>query len=605
MELIRRICILFFSAIIVPTFLYGKIEISESVTQFRYPKFSDNGFIEWVLEGNSGNYGHSDISIEGLKLRIYSGDQSARSLSNITGENCIFNSDSQIASSDDDILIRGSGFNLSGNQWTYYLAKEIIYLNSDAFVRFSQNIDSIFSGVKQAGETTITSNQMRLIIEPNRYLFLFEGDCTLSSESFILKAELLKIELLNSSNNINFSVPTGELSGMKSIEGEGDVNFIGLGQFIQSDNFIIIPPENSAIFDGNSLIQYNQITLKGDSIDWKQNKIDILSFNNNLSSFSNSNIGATNSNKDLSSAFIQSRKITLLNQEDAYEYLFNQDVFFVSDLYRINADRLFLNTKETPNHNSSEILQDITLTEANGNVTVKHQDYLISGQYLKFLPLVNQLKLEDEVTYISDFANLKSEQLFLDNDILLASSSDELLEVVLPNTPDLNFEFDETSNVSELASRENTIVYANDLKINNQDSIYKCVFSGTVKLSNSNFSLLSDSLYMNWMPADPVVEENVVYRMNTMVADGSVKMEQMDYYATADHAEILPNEKIFHLFGNAHFKDINGSIWGDRIEFDRRLKQTKVVGSENQERARIKFDLFETKEENLEEYQKE
>ena len=114
MELIRRICILFFSAIIFLTFLCGEIQISESVTQFRYPKFSDNGFIEWVLEGNSGNYKQSDISIEGLKLRIYSGDQLARSLSNITGDNCIFNSDTQIASSDDSILIKGSGFNLSG-----------------------------------------------------------------------------------------------------------------------------------------------------------------------------------------------------------------------------------------------------------------------------------------------------------------------------------------------------------------------------------------------------------------------------------------------------------------------------------------------------------
>ena len=162
MELIRRICILFFSAIIFLTFLCGEIQISESVTQFRYPKFSDNGFIEWVLEGNSGNYKQADISIEGLKLRIYSGDQLARSLSNITGDNCIFNSDTQIASSDDSILIKGSGFNLSGNQWTYDLSKEIISLNSDAFVRFSQNIDSIFSGVEQGGETTITSNQMRL-----------------------------------------------------------------------------------------------------------------------------------------------------------------------------------------------------------------------------------------------------------------------------------------------------------------------------------------------------------------------------------------------------------------------------------------------------------
>ena len=605
MELIRRICNLFFSAIIFLNFLFGEIQISESVTQFRYPKFSDNGFIEWVLEGNSGNYKQSDIFIEGLKLRIYSGDQLARSLSNITGDNCIFNSDTQFASSDDSILIKGSGFNLSGNQWTYDLSKEIISLNSDAFVRFSQNIDSIFSGVEQGGETTITSNQMRLIIEPNRYLFSFEGDCTLSSESFILKTELLEIELLNSSNNINFSMPTGELSGMKSIEGEGDVQFIGMGQFIQSDNFIIKPPESSAIFDGNALILYNQVALKGDSIDWKQNQVEILSFDNNLSSFSNSNSDKANSNKDLSSTSIQSSKITLLKQKDAYEYIFKENVFFISDLYRINADSLFLKTVESPNRNTSEILQDIILTEANGNVMVKHQDYLISGQYLKFLPLQNQLELNNEVTYISNFAKLKSERLFLENDILLASSSDELLELVLPNTPDLNFEFNETSNPTRSESYQDTIVYANDLKIKIQDLIYDCIFSGTVKLIKNDFSLLSDFLTMKWITVNTGMTENTDYKMDTMMADGSVKMEQVDYYASANHVEILPAEKLFHLFGDAHFKDINGSIWGDRIEFDRKLKQTKVIGSENGERVRIQFDLFGTEEESLEESIKE
>ena len=44
----------------------------------------------------------------------------------------------------------------------------------------------------------------------------------LSSESFILKTDLLEIELLNSSNKTAFSMPTGELSSMKSIKGEGD-----------------------------------------------------------------------------------------------------------------------------------------------------------------------------------------------------------------------------------------------------------------------------------------------------------------------------------------------------------------------------------------------
>lgn len=605
MELMRRICTLFYLAILFLTLLNGEIQISESVTQFRYPKFSENGFIEWVLEGNSGNYNESDIAIDGLKLRIYSGDQLARSLSNITGDNCSFNSDTQIATSDDSILIKGSGFNLSGNQWTYDLSKEIISLESDALVRFSQNIDSIFSGVKQAGETTIKSNRMRLIIEPNRYLFTFEGDCTLSSDSFILKSKLLELELLNNSNKITFSMPTGELSGMKSIEGEGNVQFIGMEQIIQSDNFNIKPQESKAIFRGNALIKYNQIVLKGDLIDWKQNQVDVLSINNNLSSFSNFISSVEESEKDLSSTFIQSRNISLLKQEDAYEYTFNEDVFFVSEFYRINAEWLYLKTKEIPDLDSSEMLQDISLTKARNNVIVKHEDYQISGQNLNYLPAENHIELRNDVTYISDFAKLKSDELIIENDVLLARSDQELIEVVLPNTPDLNFEFNEYSNSSGLSSNSDTIVYADDLKINLFDSIYDCVFSGAVSLIKNDFSMSSDLLTMKWKPVKTSDTISSEYAIDTMIADGSVTMEQINYYASANHVEILPDEKMFHLLGDAHFKDTNGSLWGERIEFDRRLKHTKVIGSENGERARIQFDIFGSEEENLEESQKE
>ena len=118
----KRICTFCFLVFGLLTYLVGEIQISESVTQFRYPKFSENGFIEWVLEGNSGTYSESNISIEALRLRIYSGDQSARSLSNITGDNCTFDSDTQVATSDDSISIKGSGFDLLGNQWTYDLS---------------------------------------------------------------------------------------------------------------------------------------------------------------------------------------------------------------------------------------------------------------------------------------------------------------------------------------------------------------------------------------------------------------------------------------------------------------------------------------------------
>ena len=605
MELIKRICIFFYLTIGFLTLLIGEIQITESVNQFRYPKFSDNGFIEWVLEGKSGTYDQSNISIENLKLRIYSGDQSARSLSNITGENCIFDSDAQIAKSNDSILIKGSGFDLSGNQWAYDLSNEIISVNSDATVRFSQNIDSIFSGVEQKGETTIKSDQMRLIIEPTRYLFTFEGNCTLSSDSITLNSELLELELLNNSNRINFTVPTGELSGMKSIHGKGDVQFTGMEQLIQSEEFSIEPKENKAIFSGDALVQYNQIILKGDLIDLKQYEVEVLSLDNNLSSFSNSKLDDQVSNYNQSSIFIQSKNIALLKQADTYEYYFEKDVFFISELYKINAEWLYLKTEEILDINSEEMFQNITITEAKDNVIVKHADYQISGGNLKYLPIDNQLEINNEVAYMSDFAKLKSDHLIIENNTLFAHSDHELIEVILPNTTDFNFEFNEDFDSSEESENSATVVYSNDLKINTYDTIHDCIFSGAVSLINGNFTLNSDQLTMKWEPMQTDTINTAGYTIDKMIADGSVTMEQLNYFASANTVEILPDRKMFHLLGDAHFKDSNGSIWGEQIEFDRKLKQTKVTGSQAGERARIQFDIFGTGEENLEESSKE
>ena len=605
MELMKRISTFFYLAIGVLTLLNAEIQITESVNQFRYPKFSDNGFIEWVLEGHSGTYNQSEISIENLKLRIYSGDQLARSLSNITGDNCIFDSDTQIAKSNDSILIKGSGFDLSGYEWTYDLSKEIIFLDADASVRFSQNIDSIFSGVEQGGETTIKSDQMRLIIEPTRYLFTFEGNCTLSSDTTTLESELLELELLNNSNRINFSVPTGELSGMKSILGEGDVQFNSMEQKVQSDKFIIQPQENKAIFSGEASIQYNQIVLKGDFIDLKQNEVEVFSLNNRLSSFSNAMLDDQTSDFDQSSILIQSKNISLLKQADTYKYYFDEDVFFISDLYKINAEWLYLKAEEIPEIDSAEMFQNITVTEAKENVVVEHEDYYMSGGDLKYLPLENHLELSNEITYMSDFAKLKSDHLMIKDDTLYASSDQGLIEVILPNTTDLNFELNEDLSSTEVSERSDTTVYSNDLEINIYDDRYDCMFGGAVSLLKDDFSINSNALTMKWKPSPLDNGLNSEYVIDTMIADGSVTMEQINYFASANSVEILPEEKMFHLLGDAHFKDANGSIWGERIEFDRKLKQTKVIGSETGERARIQFDIFGTEEENLEESTKE
>ena len=139
------------------------------------------------------------------------------------------------------------------------------------------------------------------------------------------------------------------------------------------------------------------------------------------------------------------------------------------------------------------------------------------------------------------------------------------------------------------------------MKINLSELNYKCIFTGSVSLIKDEFSINSNDLTMTWHPVSSDTSSSSKYILDSLIAEGSVVMEQLYYLASANTIEILADKKIFILLGDAHFKDTNGSVWGERIEFDRTLKQTRVMGSGSGQRARIQFDIFGNEEENLEE----
>ena len=49
---------------------------SAPVKNFRLPRFGENGYTQWVLQGGKGIYDSAEqIRIEDMALRVYSGDE--------------------------------------------------------------------------------------------------------------------------------------------------------------------------------------------------------------------------------------------------------------------------------------------------------------------------------------------------------------------------------------------------------------------------------------------------------------------------------------------------------------------------------------------------
>ncbi len=56
--------------------LQAQMTPSAPVQNFRLPRFGDNGYTQWVLQGGKGIYDSAEqIRIEEMALRVYSGDE--------------------------------------------------------------------------------------------------------------------------------------------------------------------------------------------------------------------------------------------------------------------------------------------------------------------------------------------------------------------------------------------------------------------------------------------------------------------------------------------------------------------------------------------------
>lgn len=600
---------LLFSLLGFSQFGWAKIQITESVTQFRFPNFSPNGFIEWVLEGQSGRLEDGLLDIEALLVRMYSSDRYNRQLGTVRGENCKLDTESSIARSDATIQIEGSGFNLSGRDWSYNLKSKTIEIATESAVRFSESIGYMFSEMASGvGGTQIKSDSLRLVIEPHRYRFSFMGRVHLTSDSIDLQTDNLVIDLLNASEKVEFSIPSGELSGLDRVEASGSVRFNSPEYKLRSSSLYLNPKKEQALFDGDAVIEISQAQLMGDRIEFNRGQLALESFENRLASFSlNGPVPDSVDSSNLASeTFIQSERIYFERESDRYTYRFKDRVFFQGQGYRIYSDQLTAETNALPTVNGNSIFQELLHAHAEGSVKLKAETFNIRSQTLDLLPKENRLKASESVYYESEFAQLSSDELLVKNNFVRAESHSGLLSVRLPETLDFGFKLNNT--LDDLARGDGAAmnIQSQVFYLEKEGEYLNSRFSDAVHVEQYSADLVSDQLEILWQKGaaheNGIVQTDFV--IETIVAKGSVVMTQADFSASADQLSILPKEEQVSLYGEgggAQFKDSNGTVYGERIDYNRRLKQTVVSGKGGASRARIQFDLFEGTEDNLEE----
>mgnify|MGYP001281652148 CR=1 FL=1 len=574
-------------ALILVTFslLSAKIVVSDSVSQFRYPRFSSSGFIDWVMEGKSGKLLESKLDIESLKVRLYSRDQTNRQVGSVNSEHCILKTKDEIAHSNSSIEVKGSGFNLTGLDWKYDLNSKSITVRKNCSVEFSESISTIFSTDEINSSTNIESDSLELRINSSSYAFKFNGNVNLRSGAIILSADVLIIELLNNSNELKFSIPSGELSGIKMIKATGAVNYIGYSQQISSESFTLYPQLKRGLFENNTKINIDSAILYGDKISIDQSSVNVSAQGDSRAKFS---LNETAYSQRSSPTIIQSDSIKFNKNDDFKNYEFNGTVLLQSEFEIIKSDSLIIETESKVKNSLYTNEEIITRCKASGNVLIENNYFQLSGGQLDYFPTKDKIIVKNSVHYLSPLAKFFTESVVIDNNVIIAESIENQMKVYLPETNELGFQYNDDIADEVYSNDTQLTVMCHFLRIEKDMENFSCLFKDSVQIDYNSVNLTSGSLTMDWVETNMLEQK---YSLIKAVAEDSVEMKQGYYYANSDLLEIIPNENRITLIGNANYKDLNGSIYGEIIDYDRLLRQTKVRNVENNKRSRIQFNF--------------
>ncbi len=146
-----------------------RFEASAPVRDFSLPMFGDGGFKTWDLSGKQGRYQSQErIDIEGARLRLFSGDESARVEVTIESPQALVNPKLGLAQGADFLYVHGPGYSVTGRDWVWNEREKTLTIKKDVQVTFA-------SEKEDGTPITVMSRRLSISTQPDQYYFRFEG----------------------------------------------------------------------------------------------------------------------------------------------------------------------------------------------------------------------------------------------------------------------------------------------------------------------------------------------------------------------------------------------------------------------------------------------
>jgi lipopolysaccharide export system protein LptA len=615
---------------------------SAPVQNFRLPRFGDNGYTQWVLQGGKGIYDSAEqIRIEDMALRVYSGDERMALEMTMDSPDATLLTQEQRAESDGPITIVGANFKVSGVGWTWDGTTKEIEVKFDVVVEFTQGMGG------EAELTEIHSHGLLLQTTAEAYRFEFSdsvhavsGEVDLKSEMLIAIADAPKGKGTGGS-----SVGGGQLDSIHQLIAIEQVVIHRANHVLKAGRADFLLREDTAHFSGLPQIETEGAYLSGQTIHSQAGKIVVTGGEEagraQMIVSQAGGLGIMGAEALDSETIVLADQITMLELEEESQFLFEGAVDVMSGAMQMRSDTLTLladsvseseATGAEPGAGASRVssaseaviqVGEVQQLIARGAVRIEQDGRIATANQVTFYPqderadlvgnprivrgdavvVGDSMQLTPDWSIVEGSAELQANlgEVIVTGDrmelkpgvAVVQSALDRRVKVVLPEMEDLGYGDLQSFSIAPSAPstegqlgsapKRKTVVQSKTLRmIEGVDStLFR--FTDTVSVKGTNLDAICGRLEVTAVPvavAEVPASAALAPQMEVQLIEAfdGVVFKQTGRVATGDKAMIQPGDGKVILEGNVVVTDESGKVSGHRMTLLQGQRRAIVEG---------------------------
>ncbi|MEO0511114.1 MAG: LptA/OstA family protein [Verrucomicrobiota bacterium] len=590
---------------------------------FKFPRFGENGYTQWVLQGERGIYDSEEqIRVEEMALRVYSGDERMAKELTLDSPQATLKLKENRAFSEDSIVIEGPNFRISGTGWEWVGESKEIVVMADTVVEFTQAISGGLSTDGSVGDnsTIIKSDRLVLQTTETEYNFEFSGSVHAVSGEMDLKSEVL-IALADAPKNRDdqdLNLGSGKLDTIKKIIAHDDVVILQGDRTVRSQKALFLIREMKADLSGQPQIEVAGAYLSGVSVRSQEGQIVIEGSPSEgraqMILTQTGGLGIQGASSLSNETIVLADTITMREVDSENQFLFEGRVEVMSGAVMLNADSMTIlanNSDNSPAAGQTDEEQtnalkvgEVRSMVAAGGVRIEQNGQVATGDKVVFYPKKERAVLTGSPKITNNEAILTGHRMELQPKLAIVEGNGDMDVVVqLPELPDLGYEtftptraeatgegVETKPEVAASALSENTVVRSQLLRMTEEADHTLFRFTESVGVVATNLEATCERLDIVAVESSSAVSSNGAERLEVdrIEAHENVVFKQTGRTATAERAFILPQEGKVVLEEDAVVNDERGRVSGFRMTLLQGQRRAIVEGGgpEN-ERARI------------------